>query len=86
MKKIVSLLAVVMMLSLMVFAATANEEPYLVLDQTTAAAGDEVVINVSIVNNPGFGEGILYVSYDETALEPMDMIMDDPDDEATLGV
>lgn len=86
MKKLISLLAVIALVAVLATAAFATEEPALVVDTVEAAAGDEVVINISIANNPGIVLGEMVLSYDETALEPVDLVPDDEDDEETLGV
>ena len=76
MKKIISILVVVaMMATLLVSAAFAEEtKPQIVVESTTAAVGDEVTLEVSIVNNPGISNGKLSVTFDETALELVEVL------------
>ena len=86
MKKLVSLLTVIVLVAVLATAVFAAEEPALVVDTVETVAGDEVVITVSIVNNPGIAMGEMVIKYDESVLEPVDMIPDDEEDEDTLGL
>lgn len=86
MKKLISLLTVIVLVAVLATAALATEAPALVVDTVESAAGEQVVVNVAIVNNPGITVGEMYIEYDETALEPVDLVPDDPEDEDTFGV
>ncbi len=72
MKKIVSLLAIVSLVALLATVAFATEEPAefgLVVDTVETTAGEEVVVNISLQNNPGITVGEFFIEYDESALE-----------------
>lgn len=73
MKKLISLLAVIALVTVLATAAFATEDVALVVDTKEAAAGEEVVINVSIVNNPGFMIAEMVIEYDTEALELVSM-------------
>ena len=64
MKKIISLLAVVALVAVLATAVFAADEVALKIDTVDAAAGDEVVINISMVNNPGLTVGEFKITYD----------------------
>lgn len=69
MKKIISLLTIVALIAVLATAAFAAEEPALYIADVTAAAGDEVIMNIEIVNNPGLSLGEFVFNFDTTALE-----------------
>ena len=54
-----------------------NTQPQLVVGSAEAQPGDEVVLTVSVVNNPGFTNGNITVTYDETGLELVDFNYED---------
>lgn len=86
MKKLISLLTAIVLVAALATVVFAAEDPALVVDTVEAKPGDEVVINIAIVNNPGITVGEFVIEYDKTVLEPVDTVADDPDDEDTLGV
>lgn len=69
MKKLISLLTIVVLVAALATVAFATETPAVVVDTVEAKPGDVVVVNVSIANNPGLTmfEGV--VDFDTTALE-----------------
>ncbi|MBQ4546681.1 MAG: hypothetical protein IJA17_05930 [Oscillospiraceae bacterium] len=68
MKKIISLLLACM--CCMIFAVTAfAANPQIVVSEVTAERGDEIVITVSVKNNPGVSSMKLEVKYDTDVLE-----------------
>ena len=70
MKKLVSLLVVLARTCVFLMSsAFAAEDPQIVVSSVEAAAGDEIVLTVSLVNNPGFTNGKISVTYDEAGLE-----------------
>lgn len=73
MKKLISLLAVIALVAVFATAAFATEAPALVVDTVETVAGEEVVVNISIVNNPGITLGEFYVRFDTEALELVSM-------------
>ncbi len=69
MKKMISLLVVLALLTAgMVIAAFATDNTVIAVEKTVAAAGEEVTLEVVITNNPGFAAAKFTVEYDETAL------------------
>lgn len=68
MKKLISLLAVIALVTVLATVAFAAEEPALQIKDVVAAPGDEVVMNIEIVNNPGMTLGEFVFEFDE-ALE-----------------
>lgn len=70
MKKLVSLLVVLTLTCVFLMSsAFAAEDPQIVVSSVEAAPGDEIVLTVSLVNNPGFTNGKISVAYDEAGLE-----------------
>lgn len=70
MKKLICVLMIVaLMAAVMAVSAFAAENPQIVVESVTAKAGEEVVLTVSLVNNPGITNGKIYVEFDETGLE-----------------
>ena len=70
MKKLICVLMIVaLMAAFMVVSAFAAENPQIVVESVTAKAGEEVVLTVSLVNNPGISNGKITVEFDETGLE-----------------
>ncbi len=70
MKKIVSLLVVLVLASaFLMSSAFAAEDPQIVVSSVEAAGGEEIKLTVSLVNNPGFTNGKITVTYDESGLE-----------------
>ncbi len=69
MKKLITLLTVIVLVAALATVAFAAEEPALYIADVTAAAGDEVVMNIEIVNNPGTSLGEFVFNFDTTALE-----------------
>ncbi len=70
MKKLVSLLVVLALTCVFLMSsAFAAGDPQIVVSSVEAAAGDEIVLTVSLVNNPGFTNGKISVTYDEAGLE-----------------
>lgn len=69
MKKLISLLAVIALVAVLATVAFAAEDPALVIEDVTAAPGEEVVLNIEIVNNPGITLGEFVFEFDTTALE-----------------
>lgn len=70
MKKLVSLVVVLALTcAFLMSSAHAAGDPQIVVSSVEAAAGDEIVLTVSLVNNPGFTNGKIGVTYDETGLE-----------------
>lgn len=71
MKKLISLLAVIAMVTVLATATFATETaaPELVIEDITSAAGEEIVVNLAVVNNPGMTmfEGV--ISFDTTAFD-----------------
>lgn len=70
MKKLVSILVVAALLGVFLMSSVlATEDPQIVVSSVEAVGGEEVRLTVSLVNNPGITNGNLEVTYDETALE-----------------
>lgn len=70
MKKLVSLVVVLALTcAFLMSSAHAAGDPQIVVSSVEAAAGDEIVLTVSLVNNPGFTNGKIGVTYDEAGLE-----------------
>ena len=69
MKKLISLLAVIALMTVLATAAFATEEPALLIKDVEADPGDEVVMNIELVNNPGLTLGELVFEFDTDALE-----------------
>jgi hypothetical protein len=70
MKKIVSLLVVLVLASaFLMSSAFAAGDPQIVVSSVEAAGGEEIKLTVSLVNNPGFTNGKITVNYDESGLE-----------------
>ncbi len=69
MKKIISLLAVIALMAVLATAAFAADEVALVVDTVEGKAGEEVSVNISIVNNPGITSAEFNVIYDQENLE-----------------
>ena len=80
MKKIVSVLVVLALTSaVLMSSAFAAEDPQIVVSSVEAAPGDEIVLTVSLVNNPGFTNGKIGVTYDEAGLEFVRIDTETPD-------
>ncbi len=73
MKKLISMLTVIALVAVLAIAAFATEEAALQIQNVEAAAGEQVVVNIEIVNNPGITVGEFVVEFDETALELVSM-------------
>ena len=70
MKKLICVLMIVaLMAAFMVVSAFAAENPQIVVDSAAAATGEEIVLKVSLKNNPGITNGKISVTFDETAFE-----------------
>lgn len=70
MKKLICVLMIVaLMAAFMAVSAFAAENPQIVVESATAKAGEEVVLTVSLVNNPGISNGKITVDFDNTGLE-----------------
>ena len=69
MKKLISLLAVIALVTVLATVAFAAEDFVLEIKDVEAAAGEEVVVNIELVNNPGISLGELAFEFDTTALE-----------------
>lgn len=70
MKKFVSLLIVLVLVSAFVMpSAFAAEDPQIVVSSVEAVGGEQIRLTVSLVNNPGFTNGKITVTYDESGLE-----------------
>ena len=76
MKKMISILVVVAMMAAMLVSTVSAEEakPQLVVSSATAAVGEKVTLEVSIVNNPGISNGKLDVTFDAAALKLVEII------------
>ena len=48
--------------------------PAIFVSETTASAGGEVSVNISVRNNPGLAGFILEVDYDEQMLTPIELV------------
>ena len=71
MKKIIIILAVVLVISMLpagMFAAHAEAAPEIRVSHSVAAQGDTVSLNVDFLNNPGINTYTLSVSYDSSRL------------------
>lgn len=74
MKKLLCVLIVAVLIA--VFpgtSASAAEEPRIVVSSTEAESGEEVVLTVSLENNPGLTNGFITITYDEAGLEFVDL-------------
>lgn len=70
MKKLISILVVAALIAVfLMFSVFATEDPQIIVDSAAAAPGEEVVLNVSLVNNPGITNGKITVDYDATVFE-----------------
>ena len=70
MKKLISIFVVAALIAVfLMFSVSATEDPQIIVDSAVAAPGEEVVLSVSLVNNPGITNGKITVTYDETGLE-----------------
>ena len=76
MKKLISILAVIALMAALLVPAVSAEEakPTLTVSSATAAVGEEVTLEVTLSNNPGISNGKLTVTFDETALELVEII------------
>ena len=70
MKKIISLLVVVtLMAAFLVTSAFAAEGAQIAVNEVNGVRGEEVTLEVSISDNPGFAAGKIIIEYDATGLE-----------------
>lgn len=70
MKKLISFLVVLSLTCVFLMSsAFAAEDPRIEVSSAEAAPGDEIVLTVSLVNNPGFTNGKISVTYDDAGLE-----------------
>ncbi len=69
MKKLISLLAVIALMTVLATVAFAADEPALLIKDVEAAPGAEVVMNIEIVNNPGMTLGEFVFEFDADHLE-----------------
>ena len=70
MKKLISIFVVAALIAVfLMFSVSATEDPQIIVDSAAAAPGEEVVLNVSLVNNPGITNGKITVDYDATVFE-----------------
>lgn len=81
MKKLISLLVVVAMMACLATTVFAAEEAVITVSSVDAGRGEEVTLEVSIANNPGFAATKITIEYDAAALELVgvdttDMLLD----------
>ncbi len=70
MKKLICVLMIVaLMAAFMAVSVFAAENAQIIVDSASAATGEEVVLKVSLKNNPGITNGKIEITYDETAFE-----------------
>ena len=70
MKKLISILVVAALIAVCLVANVfAANEPQIIVSSAEALRGDEVVLTVSLVNNPGITNGKITVNYNDNDLE-----------------
>ena len=75
-KRVINLLAVLLMISMFPFAAFADEMPAFSVTSAEAKPGDEVEITVSCSDNPGITAWKLDINYDNNAMDLIDCNME----------
>ena len=69
MKKLISLLVVMAMMACLSVGVFAAEDAVITVSSAQSAAGEEVTLDVTITNNPGFAATKITLEYDAAALE-----------------
>ena len=69
MKKFISFLLCICIISICGVTATASSVPVITVSNVTADNGDEVTVDISIANNPGIMAMAFCITYDSSALE-----------------
>ena len=69
MKKIISFILCLCIISFCGITATADNAPVIKISNVTADNGDEVTVDISIANNPGIMAMAFCITYDSSALE-----------------